>query len=162
MPHIHHFLRCCTKKWQDRQMSMLCVSGGGLGVGGFCLLLRCDKTVSRQLKGYVANQPGTWLRGATAANQQRWWGPMLSVKCVRVSFDIRCLCCLSLWCRPASVFLDWLETIVWHVPTKCFASGGSHMFFRPLFFFFLFLLWLWKKVGSKVLQSLVFFFFILF
>ena len=127
-PNIHHFLHCYVKTWQDRQMSVLCE----LMRRVLCLLLRYDKTVRHQLKGYTANQPRTWLRAATTAKQGWWWGLVLEALdenhvCVCViCHQNRCLCCLSFWCSPTSNhFAWWLVTIIWHIPTNCFVAGGE-------------------------------------
>lgn len=132
-PNIHHFLHCRTETWQDRQMSMLRELMGCR----LCLLLRCDKTVRHQLKGYMANQSRTWLRAATTTNQQCWWGLVLEALsgesmrvCFCVLFAIRAD--VSAACRfdvdmHQTLFLDgcWW---VWHITTKYLvASGQVHM-----------------------------------
>lgn len=119
-----------------------------------CLLLRCDKTVRHQLKGYMANQSRTWLGAATTTNQQCWWGLVLEAlsgestrACFCVLFAIRTD--VSAACRfdvdmHQSLFLDgcWW---VWHITTKYLvASGQVHIlllgmcikFFLVFFCFF--------------------------
>lgn len=87
-----------------------------------------------------------------------YWRRSMGSVCVRAICHLdRCLCCLSFWCRPTSVSPWWLVTIVWHVPTKCLASGGqAHVL--PLFFFFSYLAVKESRFQSFTVISLFFFF----
>lgn len=165
---IHHFLHCRTETWQDRQMSMLRKLMGCR----LCLLLRCDKTVRHQLKGYMANQSRTWLGAATTTNQQCWWG--LELEALSGESTRACFCVLfairtdvSAACRfdvdmHQTLFLDgcWW---VWHITTKYLvASGQVHILLLGMcikFFFFLFFVFVKEsRFQSFVVISLFFFF----
>lgn len=110
--------------------------------GGLHLLPGCDRTVRHQLKGYMANQPRTWLRAATTTNQQCWWVLVLE------ALDRECVCVfvchlpseqmslLPVILMYTNSFPWWLLTIVWHVPTKCLAARGQAHVLLPAAFFF--------------------------
>lgn len=146
-PYVTSIISYTAALRHDRQMSMLRKLMGCR----LCLLLRCDKTVRHQLKGYMANQSWTWLGAATTTNQQCWWGLVLEAlsgestrACFCVLFAIRTD--VSAACRfdvdmHQTLFLDgcWW---VWHITTKYLvASGQVHILLLGMcikFFLFFF------------------------
>lgn len=137
---IHHFLHHFAKTRQTH-VSAVWVDGRGVCV--------CCRDVTRQSDiSWKVTQPISLEHGWELPWQQisgvdegwYWRRSMGSVRgfwcnknncanlcvrvCVRCHQD-RCFCCLSFWFKPTSVLPWWLVTIVWHVPTKCLASGGQ-------------------------------------